>query len=100
VAQRRREIGIRMALGANTGRVLSAVLAQGARLTGLGLIVGFALAFAARGLLAGLLYGVTPTDVVTLIVVIGVLGTVAAVSVWLPAHRAAGVDPLIALRQE
>jgi predicted permease len=100
VAQRRREIGIRMALGANTSRVLGAVMAHGARLTGLGLIAGFALAFAARGLLAGLLYGVTATDVVTLLAVIGLLGTVAAVSVWLPAHKAASVDPLVALRQE
>jgi putative ABC transport system permease protein len=100
VAQRRREIGIRMALGANARRVLVAVVSQGVALAGVGLMVGFAFAFAARGLLAGLLHGVTPTDVTTLLVVVGVLGAVAATSVWLPARQAARVDPLVALRPE
>jgi putative ABC transport system permease protein len=100
IAQRRREIGIRMALGANARRVLSAVVAQGAMLTGLGLLVGFALAFATRNLLAGLLYGVTATDVATLFVVVAILGAVATMSVWLPARRAVRVDPLVTLRQE
>jgi predicted permease len=100
VAQRSREIGIRMALGANARRVLSAVVAQGATLTGLGLAVGFALAFAARQLLAGLLHGVTATDIATLLAVIGVLGGVATMSVWLPARRAVHVDPLVILRRD
>ena len=100
VAQRSREIGIRMALGASARRVLGAVVAQGATLTGLGLAVGFALAFAARQLLSGLLHGVTATDIPTLLAVIGVLGGVATMSVWLPARRALHVDPLVILRRD
>ena len=100
VAQRSREIGIRMALGANARRVFSAVVTQGATLTAIGLAVGFSLAFAARQLLAGLLHGVTATDAATVVAVVGVLGGVATMSVWLPARRAVHVDPLVILRRE
>jgi ABC-type antimicrobial peptide transport system permease subunit len=100
VAQQRREIGVRMALGADGHRVLRGVVAQGVRLTGVGLIVGFAAAIAMGRFLTGLLFGVTPTDVPTLVAVIAVLGAVAAFSIWLPARRAVRVDPLVALRQE
>jgi ABC-type antimicrobial peptide transport system permease subunit len=100
VAQQRREIGVRMALGADGRRVLGGVIAEGARLAGVGLTVGFAAAIAMGQFLAGLLVGVTPTDVPTLVAVIGVLGSVAAESIWLPARRAVRVDPLVALRQE
>jgi len=100
VAQQRREIGVRMALGADGHRVLRGVVAEGVRLTGVGLIVGFAATIAMGRFLAGLLFGVTPTDVPTLVAVIAVLGAVAAFSIWLPARRAVRVDPLVALRQE
>jgi putative ABC transport system permease protein len=100
VAQQRREIGVRMALGADGHRVLRGVVAQGVRLTGVGLIMGFAAAIAMGRFLTGLLFGVTPTDVPTLVAVIAVLGAVAAFSIWLPARRAVRVDPLVALRQE
>jgi predicted permease len=100
VAQHRREIGIRMALGASARVVLGAVVSRGAALTGIGLMIGFAFAFAVRGLLAGLLHDVGPTDVTTLVAVIGVLGAVAAMSVWLPARQAVRVDPLVTLRPE
>jgi putative ABC transport system permease protein len=100
VAQRQREIGIRMALGANARLVLASVVTQGATLTGIGLMVGLGLAFVARGLLAGMLHGVTPTDVAALLVVVGVLGTVATLSVWLPARQAVRVDPIVTLRPE
>jgi putative ABC transport system permease protein len=100
VTQRRREIGIRMALGANARLVLGTVVSQGAALAGAGLVVGFACAFAARGLLAGLLHGVRPTDVTTLLAVVGVLGSVAAMSVWFPARQASRVDPVVTLRPE
>jgi ABC-type antimicrobial peptide transport system permease subunit len=89
-----------MALGADGRRVLRGVVAEGARLTGVGLIVGFAAAIAMGRFLAGLLFGVTPTDIPTLVTVIAVLGAVAAVSIWLPARGAVRVDPLVAFRQE
>jgi putative ABC transport system permease protein len=100
VMQRRREIGIRIALGASGRLVLGALISQGAALTGAGLMVGFGFAFAVRGLLAGLLHGVRPTDVTTLLAVTGVLGAVAAMSVWFPARQAARVDPVVTLRPE
>jgi putative ABC transport system permease protein len=100
VAQQRREIGVRMALGADHRRVLRGVVVQGVQLTGIGLVAGFVAAIGMSRFLTGLLFGVTPTDVTTLVAVVGVLGTVAAFSIWLPARRAVRVDPLVALRQE
>jgi predicted permease len=100
VARRTREIGVRMALGATTGRVTQLVVGQGARLVALGLAAGVATALALGRTLAGLLYGVTPTDVPTLIAAVVVIGLVAAVSIWLPSRRAVRVNPLTALRQE
>jgi ABC-type antimicrobial peptide transport system permease subunit len=100
VAQQRRDIGVRMALGADQARVLRAVIAQGAGLTVIGLVVGFAAAIGLSRFLSGLLFGVTPTDVATLVSVVGILGAVAGLSIWLPARRAVRLDPLVALRQE
>ncbi len=100
VAQRTREIGIRMALGASPDSVTRLVFGQGARLTACGLAVGllFGLFFARA--LAGLLFGVTATDTLTFVAVLVVLALVAALSTWLPARRAVSVDPLVALRQD
>ena len=100
VAQRGREIGIRMALGAAPDRVLRLVLGQAARLVLGGLVVGVLLALALSRWIAGLLYGVEPTDAVAFASVLAVLTLVAAAAVWLPARRAIRVDPVVALRQE
>ena len=100
VAQRTREIGVRMALGATADAVTQLIVRQGLRLVVVGLAAGFALAMALGRSLSGLLFGVTPTDLPTLVAVVVVLGCVAAASVWLPARRAVRIDPLVALRQE
>jgi predicted permease len=100
VAERRREIGIRMALGADQGSVLTGVLKQGLVLTTVGIIVGLGGAFALNRLIASLLYGVQPTDPATLILVVTTITIVAAVACWLPAWRASRMDPNIVLRQE
>jgi predicted permease len=100
VAQQRREIGVRMALGADAARVLRSVMAQGAALTAIGLMLGFGLSLALGRFLTGLLFGVTSSDLTTLAGVLVVLAAVAALSIWLPARRAVRVDPLVALRQE
>ncbi len=100
VAQRTREIGVRMALGATTGRVTRLVVSQGVRLVAGGLAIGLALALALGRFLSGLLFGVTPTDGPTLAAVLVIIGSTAALSIWLPARRAVRVSPLTALRQE
>jgi len=100
VAQRTREIGIRVALGAAPERVTRLVLGQGAALTAIGLAVGLGLALLFARSLAELLFGVTATDPMTFAVVLIVLGAVATLATWLPARRAAHVDPLVALRHE
>ncbi len=100
VAQRTREIGIRMALGADRRSVRRLVVGQGARLVTAGLGLGVAGAFAGARWLSTLLYGVAPHDPVTFGAVALGLGVVALVASWLPARRAAGVDPIVALRVE
>ena len=100
VAERRREIGIRMALGANRGSVLGTVLKQGLILTTIGIIVGLGGAFALNRLIAALLYGVKPSDPLTMIAVVATITIVAAVACWLPAWRASRLDPNIVLRQD
>ncbi len=100
VAQRTREVGIRMALGAQRGEVVRLVLARGARVVGVATVVGLAAAFGAAQLIRGQLFGVGTADPLTYLAVPAVLAAVALVACWLPARRAAGVDPLIALRSE
>jgi putative ABC transport system permease protein len=100
VAQRTREIGIRMALGADRQSVRGLVLGQGARLVAAGLAVGLAGAIGVSQLLSSLLYGVHPNDPVTLTLVAVGLGAVALVASWMPARRASRVDPVVALRAE
>jgi predicted permease len=99
-AQRTREIGVRMALGAKQRDVLGLVLWDGAIATGVGLAVGLLLAAAATRVLAGFLYGVGATDPLTFIGVPLVLGLVAFVASYIPARRATKLDPLVALRYE
>jgi ABC-type antimicrobial peptide transport system permease subunit len=98
VSRRTREIGVRMALGAQRGQVLWMVVGQGAALAAAGAVVGLTGALLLSRVMAGLLFGVAPTDAVTLGVVTVVLCAVAVVASWIPARRAARIDPMIALR--
>jgi predicted permease len=100
VAQRTHQIGIRMALGSTPGRVLRDVLWYGIRLTSLGLALGLAGAVAGTRVLSSLLYGVKPTDPLTLIAVSVLLMGVASLASYVPARRATEVDPMVALRHE
>jgi putative ABC transport system permease protein len=100
ITLRRREIGIRIALGASTRRVLTGVVGQGLMLVALGLVIGVALAVAATGIIVTQLYGIGARDPVVFTVVPALLLAVAMAASWIPARRAARVDPQIALRSE
>lgn len=100
VHQRTREIGIRMALGAETGNVLTMVVRQGMTPAVVGLGIGFAAVLAAAGVLGAFLYGIQPRDPVTLVGSAGLLLVVALFAAYAPARRAARVDPAAALRWE
>ena len=100
VSQRTREVGIRMALGANRTDVLKMITRQGMRLAAVGLVLGFLLALALAQVLSSLLIGISGYDVTTFVVVPTLLAAVALVACYLPARRATKVDPLIALRYE
>jgi len=100
VSQRTREFGIRFALGASHADVLSLVTGLGLRLTAIGVLIGALLAVGMARLIAGLLFGVKPADPLTYILVAAGLITVALAACYLPARRAAKVDPIVALRYE
>jgi putative ABC transport system permease protein len=100
VAQRTREIGIRVALGASERSLLRLVLDRGVVLTGIGLVIGLAGAFALTRLMAGLLFGVGARDPMTMVSVAIVLASVAMLASYVPARRAMKVDPIVALRYE
>jgi predicted permease len=100
VAERRREIGIRVALGAVRSDVLAQIMKQGLQVTALGVAIGLAGALAVNRLIASLLFGVQPTDAVTIAVVIATITAVAVAASWLPAWRASRLDPNIVLKEE
>ena len=100
VTERRREIGIRMALGADRASVLRMVLGQGLRLTLFGILAGLTAAFAMNRLITSLLFGVKPTDPATIGGVVLLITTVALFACYLPARGATRVDPMIVLREE
>jgi predicted permease len=100
VTQRRREIGVRMALGATRGDVLRLVLAHALRIVAVGLIVGLVGAFGVTRVLQTFLFGVTPTDPIAFTIVTLLLLAVGLLAAWLPARRATRIDPSAALRAE
>jgi predicted permease len=100
VTARRREIGIRVALGAARFHVLTEIMKQGLQVTALGVVIGLAGALAVNRLIASLLFGVQPADTMTIAVVIATITAVAVVASWLPAWRASRLDPNVVLRDE
>ncbi|MGB8837951.1 MAG: ABC transporter permease, partial [Candidatus Acidiferrales bacterium] len=100
VAQRTREIGIRVALGAQRSNVLGLVLLEGAKMSGLGIVIGIAAALALTRLMQSLLYGVGTSDPLTFLGVVVVIAVVTLLACYIPARRAMGVDPMVALRYE
>ena len=100
VERRTQEIGIRMALGAARGDLFKLVLAQGMKLTGAGVVAGLAIAYAATRLLASLLFGVKAFDPLTFAAVAGILTVVALFAMYIPARRAAAIEPSDALRYQ
>ncbi|HEU4994099.1 MAG TPA: ADOP family duplicated permease [Gemmatimonadaceae bacterium] len=100
VSARTKEIGIRMGLGADPARVQRMILAEGGTLVVVGLVVGTALAFAAASVIRGLLFGVAPHDPATFVGVAVLMAAIGAAACWIPAARAARIDPAITMRAE
>jgi ABC-type antimicrobial peptide transport system permease subunit len=100
VGQRTREIGVRMALGAQRSSVCTLILKEACRLTGTGLVLGVLASLLTGMFLEKLLFAIRPWDIVTLVSVAVVLAFCALLASYIPARRAAGVDPLVALRYE
>jgi ABC-type antimicrobial peptide transport system permease subunit len=100
VAERTREIGVRAALGASRASIVGLVLRQGLALTGFGVAIGLVGAVWASRAIAAMLFGISPADPVTYVGVIALLGVVALLACWVPAARAARVDPASTLRAE
>jgi len=100
VRRRMQEIGIRMALGARRRQILWLVVGHGLRLTVAGLVLGGIGAIAVSHLIAGLLFGVPPTDPVTFVAVAALLTAIALLACYLPARRAMRVDPMVSMRSE
>jgi putative ABC transport system permease protein len=100
VRQRTAEIGVRMALGARSGTIFNLIVGQGLRLTAVGVAAGLVAALALTRAMTTMLVGVKPTDPITFVTMAVIFFVVAGIASWIPARRAAGVDPAIALRDE
>jgi ABC-type antimicrobial peptide transport system permease subunit len=100
VSQSRREIGLRIAIGASPGAVIRGILVRSAGVTAIGIAVGLVAAFATTRWLGALLFGVSPVDPVILFGVSVLLAGVSLLASFVPARRAAAVDPMLALRTE
>jgi ABC-type antimicrobial peptide transport system permease subunit len=100
VAQRTREVGVRMALGAAPPQVLRQFVGEGVRLAAIGIVIGVLLAALLTRVIAQFLYGITPTDALTFVLCAALLSGVAALASLIPARRAANVDPMVALRYD
>jgi ABC-type antimicrobial peptide transport system permease subunit len=98
VDQRRHEMAIRLALGASIRELRMGVVVQTLRLAGIGMIIGFVVAWIAARAIGGLLFNVTAADPITFVGMLAVLGVVAAVAGYLPARRVSRIDPAVALR--
>jgi ABC-type antimicrobial peptide transport system permease subunit len=98
--QRTREIGIRMALGASGRTVRGMILRDGLRVVGPAILIGAAVSAGLAGLLRSLVFGVSPTDPGTFVLVTALLAATAAAACWIPARRASSVDPVEAIRSE
>jgi ABC-type antimicrobial peptide transport system permease subunit len=99
VSRRTREIGLRMALGAQTGGVMKLILLQGMKLAALGAGIGMLISMALTRLMKNLLFGVSPTDPLTFGTIVLLLMSVALLACYFPARKAIKVDPMVALRQ-
>jgi len=100
VAQHTREIGIRMALGARPRSILKLIMGRGAVLVGIGVVVGVLASFGLTRFIENMLFGVTPTDPLTFVMIIAILGAVALLACLIPAQRAMRVDPIVVLRHQ
>jgi putative ABC transport system permease protein len=100
VRQRTSEIGIRMAFGAQSASIFRLVIGQGLRMSAIGIGIGLVIAVATTRVMSSMLVDVRPTDPITFMVVAGMFLVIAAAACWLPARRAAGMDPNVALRQD
>jgi len=100
VRQRTAEIGVRMALGAPSGSIFRLVIGEGLKLSSIGIVIGVAAALLLTRVMRSMLVGVGATDPATFATIAVLFFVIAAVACWLPARRAAGLDPKIALREE
>jgi ABC-type antimicrobial peptide transport system permease subunit len=100
VGQRTREIGVRVALGAARGQIMSLFIQQGSRLASVGIGIGLVLSIGVAKLLSSMFLGLRISDAITFAAGSAVLGIAALAACWVPARRAANVDPMVALRAE